>query len=163
MKVSRRHLMAMTRHVFIRCGQSLKNTKVKHCFILFNDKLLKNNYILLFKVNSEKNIYLNTKSKGLKQGLIFGYSQLKPILKIDSSFYAVEHESNKNDAIISVEVWGCGSKKATFYQRDIKAWENKNKEKMRTAKIDAEWSDNADKVILELAGIKTEYSERGDL
>ena len=35
---------------------------------------------------------------------------------------------------------------------------------MRTVKIDAEWgAGNADKAILEFAGIKTEHSERGDI
>lgn len=115
-------------------------------------------------MNSSKNIYLNTKSKGLKLGLIVGYSQTKPILKIDEDFYKIEHESNMNDTIISVEVWGCGPKKAFQDQQGIKKWEAKQIEKMRTVKIDAsDWQSNADKSLLELGGIKTEHSERGDL
>jgi hypothetical protein len=34
---------------------------------------------------------------------------------------------------------------------------------MRTVKIDAEWATNGDKALLDLAGIKTEHSERGDM
>ncbi len=64
--------------------------------------------------------------------------------------------------IISVEVWGCGNTKNLIYQHDIKKWESKNKEKMQKVKIDAEWSENADKAILEFAGIKTEHNERCD-
>lgn len=115
-------------------------------------------------MNTSKNIYLNTKSRGLQLGLIFGYSLLKPVLKIDEHFQHVDHELCKNDQIISVEVWGCGSAKAAFEQQDLKKWESKQIEKMRTAKINADggWCENADKALLDLAGIKTEHSERGD-
>jgi hypothetical protein len=105
---------------------------------------------------------LNTKSRGLQLGLIFGYSQLKPILKIDEHFQQVDHECCKNDPIISVEAWGCGSSKASFDQLDLKKWEAKQIEKMKTPKLNAEWAENADKTLLDLAGIKTEHSERGD-
>lgn len=44
----------------------------------------------------------------------------------------------------------------------MKKWENKQIEKMRTVKRDAEWSNDADKALLDLAGIKTEHAERGD-
>lgn len=96
-------------------------------------------------------------------GLIFGYSLTKPVLKIDEDFHKIEHESNLNDTIISVEVWGCGTPKASLEQQSIKKWESKQIEKMRTVKIDAEWGSNADKALLELAGIKTEHCERGDM
>lgn len=59
---------------------------------------------------------MNTKSRGLKLGLIFGYNQLKPILKIDEHFHEIEHEQCKNDQIISVEAWGCGPRKAITEQ-----------------------------------------------
>ena len=113
--------------------------------------------------SSSKNIYLNTKSRGLKLGLIFGYSQAKPILKIDENLHSIEHESVPDDYIISVEVWGCGNVKAFQDQNNIKKWETKQIEKMRTVKIDAEWATNGDKALLDLAGIKTEHSERGDM
>jgi hypothetical protein len=107
---------------------------------------------------------LNTRSRGLPLGLIFGYSQLKPILKISEDFSHVDHESLKNDQIISVEVWGCGCKRAAEAQASIKNWENKQIEKMRTVKLNAEgWSENADKTLLDLAGIRVEHSERGDI
>lgn len=84
-------------------------------------------------------------------------------MKIDEDLHKIEHESIMNDSIISVEVWGCGPAKAVLDQQNIKKWENKQIEKMRTVKIDAEWGANADKAILEFAGIKTEHSERGDI
>lgn len=115
-----------------------------------------------YDVTPDKNIYMNTKSKGLQQGLIFGYSQLKPTLKIDESLHYMEHEGSKKDMIISIEIWGCGTMKEANYQQDIKKWEDKNKEKMRTAKLNENWGENADKNLLELAGIKTEHAERGD-
>ena len=114
-----------------------------------------------FELDSGKNIYLNTKLRQLKLGLIIGYSLLKPILKIDESFHSIEHELEKNDQIVSVEVWGCGSSKAAFHQQDMKKWESKQIEKMRTSKLNPEY--DADKTILDLAGIKTEHSERGDI
>jgi len=43
----------------------------------------------------------------------------------------------------------------------MKNWENKQIEKMRTVKRGADWIE--DKAILELGGIKTEHSERGDI
>ena len=107
---------------------------------------------------------MNTKSRGLKLGLIFGYNELKPALKIDENFHFVEHECAKSDEIVSVEVWGCGSLKAALYQQDIKKWESRQIEKMRTVKTDSEeWKDNADKSLLDYAGVKTEHSERGDM
>ena len=46
----------------------------------------------------------------------------------------------------------------------MKKWENKQIEKMRTVKRNAEdWNSDADKALLDLAGIKTEHSERGDI
>lgn len=107
---------------------------------------------------------MNTKSRGIKLGLIFGYSNLKPILSIDEGFHTIEHELCKNDQIISVEAWGCGPRKAHLEQENLKKWENKQLEKMRTVKRNAEdWSSDADKALLDLAGIKTEHSERGDI
>ena len=87
---------------------------------------------------------------------------MKPILKIDEHFQHVDHELAKSDHIIAVEAWGCGSAKTAFDQLDLKKWESKQIEKMKTAKISVEWSENADKTLLDLAGIKTEHSERGD-
>ena len=114
-----------------------------------------------FELDSSNNIYLNTKLRQLKLGLIFGYSLLKPVLRIDESFHSVDHELDKCDSIISVEVWGCGSSKAAQRQQDIKKWESKQIDKMRTAKFNPDF--NADKSLLDMAGIKTEHSERGDM
>jgi hypothetical protein len=107
---------------------------------------------------------LNTKSRGLKLGLIFGYSELKPVIKIDEDFHSVEHlGANDKDVIIGAEAWGCGSPKAHASQKDIKKWESTQQEKMRTVKINAEnWNENADKEILELGGITVNHSQRGD-
>lgn len=114
-------------------------------------------------MTTSKNIYLNTKSRGIKLGLIFGYSNMKPILTIDENFNSIDHELCKNDQIISVEAWGCGPKKAHLNQIDLKKWENKQVEKMKTVKRNAEdWECNADKALLDLAGIKTDHSERSD-
>lgn len=87
---------------------------------------------------------------------------MKPVLKIDEHFHQIEHDLCKNDQIISVEGWGCGARKAAVEQQNMKKWENKQIEKMRTVKRDAEWSNDADKALLDLAGIKTDHSERGD-
>ena len=114
-----------------------------------------------FELESSKNIYLNTKLRQLKLGLIYGYTLLKPILKIDEHFQCVEHELEKGDQIVSVEVWGCGSSKAALHQQDMKNWESKQIDKMRTSKFNPDY--NADKSILDMAGIKTEHSERGDM
>ncbi len=119
-------------------------------------------------MNDDGNIYLQTKSKALQQGLIIGYSNLKikskPVLKIDDSLHYIEHENNLKDVIVSVEVWGTGTKTEIQYQNEIKKWENKNLEKMRTFKPDENWQEgNVDKTLLELAGIKTDHSERGDM
>jgi nitrogen regulatory protein PII len=114
--------------------------------------------------SGNKNVFLNTRLRQLKLGLIFGHGLLKPILKIDESFHSVEHElqtAGLADQIISVEVWGCGSSKAASYQRDMKNWESKQIEKMKTSKFNPDF--NADKNILDMAGIKTEHSERGDM
>lgn len=117
-----------------------------------------------YDVSSEKNIFLNTKSRNLEQGLIFGYNQLKPVLKLDDSLQHIVHDGAKDDSIISVEAWGCGTAKEANYQADLKKWEAKNIEKMRTAKPSENWGqDNADKNILELAGRTTEHSQRGDI
>lgn len=117
----------------------------------------------IFDTTPSKNIYLNTKSRGLKLGLIFGYSNLKPILAIDENFHSIDHELCKNDQIISVEAWGCGPQKAHANQQDLRKWEDKQIQKMKTVKRNAdEWSTDADKALLDLAGIKTEHSERGD-
>lgn len=113
-------------------------------------------------VSEKGNIFLNTKSRFLKLGLIFGPSnQLKPILKVNEEFHAVDHELATNDDIISVESWGCGSKKAANDQQNMKNWENKQIEKMRTVKRGADWAE--EKAILDLGGIKTEHSERADI
>jgi hypothetical protein len=97
-------------------------------------------------------------------GLIFGHSLLKPILKISEDFSHADHESVKKDQIISVEVWGCGCKKASDTQASIKTWESKQIEKMRTVKLNPEgWNQNVDKTLLDLAGIRVDHSERGDL
>lgn len=105
---------------------------------------------------------MNTKSRFLKLGLIFGYSnQLKPVLKINEEFHGVEHELSMNDEIIGVEAWGCGPSKASLDQQNMKNWESKQIEKMRTVKRDSGWGE--DKAILDLAGVKTEHSERGDM
>jgi hypothetical protein len=106
---------------------------------------------------------LNTKSKVLKQGLIFGYNQTKPILKIDTDFHFIEHEEASGDTVLSVEAWGCGNQAAELEQEKMKKWEKNQIEKMKKVKLNAEWNDNADRAILDLAGIKTEHSERGDL
>ncbi len=98
----------------------------------------------------------------LQLGLIFGYSMLKPALKFNEDFSHVEHESMKNDQIISVEVWGCGSKKAELNQEQMKILEAKHIEKMRTVNRNADGI-GADKALLELGGIKVEHSERGDI
>ena len=114
----------------------------------------------------------------MKLGLIYGYSLLKPVLKIDEHFQSVEHyldveqeedgvtvkkSIRKSDKIYQVEVYGCGSTKAAQEQESMKKWESKQIEKMKTAKLNAEWGENADKAILDLAGIQTEHSQRGDL
>lgn len=117
-----------------------------------------------FDITSNKSIYLNTRSRGLQLGLIFGYSQLKPVLKVSEDFSHVDHESMKNDQIVSVEVWGCGCTKAINKQSEMKNWEAKQIEKMRTVNRNSEaWTENADKTLLDLAGIKIEHSERGDI
>ena len=88
---------------------------------------------------------------------------MKPIIKIDDSLHKIIHDACKNDEVISIEAWGCGTAKEANYQLDIKKWDAKNIVKMRTAKIDENWGeDNADKTLLDLAGIKTDHSERGD-
>lgn len=113
-------------------------------------------------VAPQGNIYLNTKSRFLKLGLIFGYSNdLKPVLKINEEFHRVEHELNANDEIIAVEGWACGSTKAVADQETMKKWENKQIEKMRTVNREMAWGE--EKAILDMAGIKIEHSERGDI
>lgn len=88
---------------------------------------------------------------------------MKPVLKLDDSLQHIVHAGAKDDAIISVEAWGCGTAKEANYQADLKKWEAKNIEKMRTAKPSENWGeDNADKNILELAGRTTDHSQRGD-
>ena len=115
-------------------------------------------------VPTAKNLYLNTKSRGIQLGFIVGYGQLKPVLKINEDFQYVDHELARNDHIVDVEVWGCGSYKNIKDQQDMANWENKQIDKMRTVKLNAgDWTENADKSILDMAGIKTEHSERGDM
>ncbi len=88
----------------------------------------------------------------------------KPFLIIDDSLNYIEHENNLKDSIVSVEVWGTGTKTEIEFQNDIKKWENKNLEKMRTFKPNENWLDgNVDKNLLDLAGIKTDHRERGDI
>ena len=65
--------------------------------------------------------------------------------------------------MIFVKVWGCGNLKAANYQQDIKKWESKQIEKMRTVKPSVGWEENADKAILDFAGVKTDHSERADI
>jgi hypothetical protein len=60
-------------------------------------------------------------------------------------------------------VWGCGNTKEIDRQKSIKEWEKKEIEKMRTVKTKGKWSENADKAILNMAGIKTEHAQRGDI
>jgi hypothetical protein len=107
---------------------------------------------------------MNTRARSLTIGLIIGYSQLRPYLKIDEHFQSVEHELCKNDLIVSVEAWGCGSSKEAMHQSDMKKWEAKQIEKMRTSKRNpVDWTENEDRAILDFAGIKVEHSERGDM
>jgi hypothetical protein len=65
--------------------------------------------------------------------------------------------------LIALEVWGCGSSKEINKQKNIKDWEKKQIEKMRTVKLNADWSGDADKAILDLAGIQTDHAQRGDI
>lgn len=110
-----------------------------------------------------KSIYLNTRSRGLRLGLIFGDNEKRPIVRIDEDFHLVDHEFKHHDILTGVEVWGCGNSKEIDRQKGIKEWEKKEIEKMRTVKIKGKWSENADKAILNMAGIKTEHAQRGDI
>lgn len=117
-----------------------------------------------YEIGSSGNIYLNTKSRFLKLGLIFGYSnQLKPVLKISEDLHWADHELSSNDEIIAVEGWACGSSKAAADQASMKKWENKQLEKMRTVNRGVAGGWGEEKAILDLAGVKTEHSERGDI
>ena len=107
---------------------------------------------------------MNTRSRGLKLGLIFGDNEKKPIIRIDEDFHHVHHDDKHFDTLLSIEVWGCGSSTEIEKQKNLKDWEKKHIEKMRTVKINAEdWTCNADKAILDLAGIRTSHAERGDV
>ena len=110
-----------------------------------------------------KSIYLNTRSRGLKLGLIFGDNEKKPIVRIDEDFHRVDHEFKQHDILSGLEVWGCGNSKEIEKQKSIKDWEKKEIEKMRTVKIKSNWGENADKAILDLAGVQTEHAQRGDI
>lgn len=113
--------------------------------------------------NSSKCIYLNTRSKGLRLGFIFGDGELSPILKIDENFQYVNHESKHSDLLVACEAWGCGDANSLERQLDLKKWESKQIEKMRTVKLNGgDWNEHADKAILDLAGVTTEHAQRGD-
>ena len=110
-----------------------------------------------------KSIYLNTRSRVLRLGLIFGDNEKKPIIRIHEDFHRVDHETKQFDILSGLEVWGCGSHKEISHQKNVKDWENKEIEKMRTVKVKTQWNQNADKTILGLAGIQTDHSQRGDM
>lgn len=83
------------------------------------------------------------------------------MLKISEDFHGIDHDATSNDEIIGVEGWGCGPSKAQADQAHMKNWESKQIEKMRTVKRGADWGE--DKAILDMAGVKTEHAERGDM
>jgi hypothetical protein len=113
--------------------------------------------------NPSKSIYLNTRSRGLRLGLIFGDKEKQPIVHVDQDFNLVSHETQINDVLIAIEVWACGGEKELQDQRSMKQWEYKQIQKMQTAKLNPEKGSEADKAILELAGIRTTHAERGDV
>jgi hypothetical protein len=99
----------------------------------------------------------------LRLGLIFGDNEKNPIIRIDEDFQHVDHETKHMDVLVALEVWGCGNTKEIEKQKNLKDWEKKQIDKMRTVKLNSDWGGNADKTILDLAGIKTQHAERGDM
>lgn len=86
-----------------------------------------------------------------------------PIIKVDENFHNVDHDGVKADILISLEVWGCGTSKELESQQNMRNWEKKQIEKMRTVKLNPGWDGDADKAILDLAGIQTDHAQKGDI
>ncbi|VDO30381.1 unnamed protein product [Haemonchus placei] len=56
--------------------------------------------------------------------------------------------------VAAIEVWGCAPSSALQDQQRLRAWQNKQAEKIKKVPLPGNWDDNPDKTILEMAGIQ---------
>eukprot|EP00127_Corallochytrium_limacisporum_P005220 Clim_evm37s201 gene=Clim_evmTU37s201 len=66
------------------------------------------------------------------------------------------------DSVYSVEIWGCGDEDTLAYQKRMQRRDKALIQKLKAGPRPA-WQDDPDKFLLELAGIRTDHSERVDV
>ncbi|XP_032219357.2 restriction of telomere capping protein 5 [Nematostella vectensis] len=105
-------------------------------------------------------VFFNERTRGRPMGIVLG-PLANPWAVIDTDLSSVRLQGDSDtQTITKLEVWGCGGEKAKEFQKKQQQWERAQAEKSRKVKLPGKWDDNPDKAILEMAGIRTNYSQR---
>eukprot|EP00112_Aurelia_sp_Birch-Aquarium-sp1_P024556 Seg782.17 transcript_id=Seg782.17/GoldUCD/mRNA.D3Y31 product="Restriction of telomere capping protein 5" protein_id=Seg782.17/GoldUCD/D3Y31 len=115
-------------------------------------------------LESQNIFYLRSSARSSATGLLIG-ENLPPKVKIEADLASAElvYKGPKKKDISKIEVWGCGGVLAIAAQKKQLDWEKNEIEKMRKVKKPGRWDENPDKQILDMAGIQTSHSQRGDM
>eukprot|EP00794_Sanderia_malayensis_P014873 gene14873-16419_t len=115
-------------------------------------------------LESSKIVYLKEMARSAPTGLLIGQS-FPPKLKVNSDLSSAEfvYKDSKTEDILKIEIWGCGGVLAATAQKKQQDWDKKEVEKIRKVKRPGRWDENPDKEILNMAGVQTSHSQRGDL
>lgn len=104
-------------------------------------------------------VYLKEMGRSIPTGLIIGSGNRPKVkISIDLSTAEINYKGLLNETVERVEVWGCGGEAAIKNQADMKKWEQKEIEKRKKVKLPGQW--DTDKVILEMAGVQVNHSQR---
>ncbi|CAL8089195.1 unnamed protein product [Calicophoron daubneyi] len=106
-------------------------------------------------------IYSNLTAKTIRRGLLVGHQPLvSPAIEINEGFTELIYAGGVPLKLLSVEIWAAGSSEHLKKLQEQRAFDNKmvDKEKNRKIKVDADWKDSPDRILLNLAGVGGSHS-----